>query len=80
MRLEYDPDVHAVYIYLRELPYAFGENLDDSRRVDFAADHKPIGIELLNVHLGVDLGYLPEQEAVTRLLQQHGIKILTQSA
>ena len=75
MRFEYDPEVHAVYIWLRELPYAFGENLDHSRRVDYASDNKPIGIELLNVHRGVNLDELPEREAVASLLEGHQIKV-----
>ena len=28
MRLDHDPPADAVYIWLRDLPYAFGEDLD----------------------------------------------------
>lgn len=80
MRMTHDPEANAIYIYLRELPYAFGEDLDDSRRIDYAADEKPRGIELLNVSLGINLSYLPECEAVERLLRDNGIKILEQPA
>lgn len=45
--------------------------------IDFAPDNRPIGIELLNVHLGVDVRGLPEHEAVTALLLHHGIRVLT---
>ncbi|MGI8552368.1 MAG: DUF2283 domain-containing protein [Dehalococcoidia bacterium] len=75
MRLEHDQDVNAVYIYLRDLPYAFGENLDLSRRIDYASDNKPLGVELLNVHRGVNLDNLPEREAIGRLLEEHKIKV-----
>jgi uncharacterized protein YuzE len=78
MRLEYDPDVNAAYIWLRELPCAFGENLDHSRRIDYAADHEPIGIELLNVHRGVDLDNLPGRNAVAKLLAEHQIRVSAQ--
>ncbi|MGI8552369.1 MAG: DUF2283 domain-containing protein [Dehalococcoidia bacterium] len=71
-----DPEADAVYIQLRDLPYAFGRDLDDSRRIDYSADSKPIGIELLNVSMGVHLRDLPEQGAIGRLLQAHGIKLL----
>ncbi len=74
MRYEYDPEVNALYIYLRELPYAFGKNLDNSRRIDYAADGQPIGIELLNVHRGVQLDRLPERNEVTRVLERCRIK------
>ena len=77
MRLDYDEDADAVYIYLHEAPYAFGEDLDSERRIDYAPDGKPIGIELLNVSHGVNLDGAPQREAVSPLLAQHGIKIVT---
>ena len=76
MRYDYDPEVHALYIHLRELPYAFGENLDNSRRIDYAVDNLPIGIELLNVHRGVLLDHLPQQDAVNSILNECKIKSL----
>jgi len=75
MRLEYDREADAVYIWLRDLPYAFGEDLDHARRVDYAADQKPIGIELLNVSKGVNLDDLPERPAVEKLLVEHHIRV-----
>ncbi len=76
MRLDYDEDADAIYVHLRDVPYAFGEDLDPERRIDYAADGKPLGIELLNVSSGVNLDRLPDVEAVSRLLTQHGVKIL----
>lgn len=78
MRLEHDPEANAANVYLRELPFACGRELDDSRTIDYAADKKPIGIELLYVSDGVNLQDLPECEAVGRLLRDNGIKILEQ--
>lgn len=80
MRLEHDPDADALYIYLRENPYAYGRELDDLRNVDYAMDNKPVGIELLNVSGGVLLDNLPEREAVEQLVLAHGIEIRTQPA
>ena len=78
MRVEYDKSVEAIYIHLRDLPYAFGEDLDDSRRIDFGADAQPIGIELLNVDLGVKIKIagLPEREAIEKLLERYNINVL----
>ena len=75
MRLEHDPDADAIYIHLRDLPYAFGEDLDHERRIDYAADGQPIGVELLCVSQGVNVDDLPEKEAITRLLEEHNIKV-----
>lgn len=51
------------------------ENLDHSRRVDYAADNKPSGVELLSVHRGVNLDELPEQGAIADPLNGHGVKV-----
>jgi len=67
--------VVVFYIHLRPLPYAFGENLDNSRRIDYADDKRPIGIELLNVHLGVRLDHLPERDEVAKVLAECRIKV-----
>ena len=74
MHVEYDPDADAVYIRLRHLPYIYGRDLDDSRRIDYGSDDQPIGFELLNVSMGVNLDDLPERNAVGRLLTKHDIK------
>ncbi len=76
MHLTHDPQADAIYIDLRPEPYAWGHDLDTERRVDFGTDNKPIGIELLNVSLGVDVEGLPDQDAVTALLLNHGVKLL----
>ena len=76
LRFEHDPEADAVYIQLRDLPYSHGTNLDDSRRLDFGPDNLPIGIELLDVSLGVNLEGLPRSAAVKKLLAEHGVKVL----
>ncbi len=76
MRVELDESVEAIYIHLRDIPYAFGEDLDDSRRIDFGADGQSIGIELLNVDLGVKIDGLPQREAIEKLLERYNIKVL----
>ena len=75
-QFEYDTEVHAVYITLREAAYIRGYDLDSDRHVDFGADGTPIGIELLDVHLGVDVAGLPDADSVTAVLREHGIQVL----
>jgi Protein of unknown function (DUF2283) len=75
MRLEFDPEVHAVYITLRDEPFAWGLDLDSDRHIDFGADNQPTGIELLYVNLGVDVRGLPRQDQVAELLRAHCIQI-----
>lgn len=77
-KVDYDPAADAVYIRLRDLPYAFGEDLDSDRRIDYADDRLPIGVELLNVSLGVDVRDLPEPAAIGRALEDHNIKVFAQ--
>jgi uncharacterized protein YuzE len=69
MRLEYDPEADAVYIYLREdMPFALTHTLDDARNIDYGRDEKPIGVELLGVSHGIDLTDLPQRADLPRLL------------
>jgi uncharacterized protein YuzE len=77
MRLDYDREANAIYVYLRDLPYAYNKVLDERRNIDYAEDRHPIGIELLNVSRGVDVRDLPEQAVIERLLGEHHIKVLT---
>ena len=76
MRVEYDKQADAIYIYLSDAPYAYGENLDHERRIDFAKDGTPIGVELLCVSEGVNVIDLPNSEEITRILESKHIKVL----
>lgn len=73
MQLRADQDADAIYIRLRDMPYDHGHDLDPERRIDFAADGEPIGVELLCVSQGVDVTDLPPQ--IISLLQANGIKL-----
>jgi len=77
MRLEYDSEADAAYIWLREdIERAFGLDLDSSRYVDFGADERPVGVELLHVSRGVDTASLPVRERIEVLLRRHHIRVL----
>lgn len=75
IRYEYDKDADAIYVILSEEPYTFGEDLDRERRVDYAADRTPIGLELTCVRRGVDLRDLPARDELERLLSSLNIKV-----
>lgn len=75
MKSKYDPQADAVYIYLSDNPYAYGRDLDDERRIDYAADDSPIGVELLCVSEGVNLGGLPQIDEIAGALEAEGIKV-----
>jgi uncharacterized protein YuzE len=75
MRVTYDREADAIYVWLRDVPYAYGRNLDESRRVDYAADHHPIGIEFLDVSQGVDLRGLPDAKTIASELRQLQIPV-----
>ena len=76
MSFDYDPKADIGYILLRPgVPRAFGQNLDDSRYIDFGDDNQPIGIELLGVSKGVETTGLPMRHAVERLLAEHHIQV-----
>ena len=74
MRLEYDKQADAVYIYLNDAPYAYGKELDDERRIDYSADGKPMGIELLCASEGINLDDLPERAEIAALLEGKHLK------
>lgn len=74
MNIEYDAQADAVYIQLSDKLYAYGRDLDDSRRIDYSEDGKPIGIELLNVSDGVNASDLPiPDEVIQALIERYGI-------
>ncbi len=74
LRSEYDPQADILYVYLSDLPYAFGEDLDYARRVDYAKDGTPVGVELLYVSQGVDLRALPQASDLAAVLEQYNIR------
>jgi len=75
LKLRHDPDADAIYIQLRDLPYAFGEDLDPERRIDYAESGQPVGIEILCASHGVDTNGRPEQDAVRRLIEENSFKV-----
>lgn len=75
LRIEHDEQANALYVYLRDAPYAYGRSLDDARHIDYSADGSPIGVEFLNVSKGVNVDDVPERAAITRALEDRQIKV-----
>jgi uncharacterized protein YuzE len=75
MQVEYDEGANAVYIRLNEKPYAYGEDLDLERRIDYAQDGSPIGVEFTCVDEGVDLRDVPHPEEITQALKKLNIRV-----
>lgn len=75
MTHKYDREADAIYIYLAKAPYAYGRDLDDERRVDYAADGTPIGVEITCVSTGVDVEDLPQSAEIAKLLERLHIKV-----
>ena len=76
MELKYDRQADAVYIKLSNMPYAYGKDLGDLRRIDYDANGNPRGIELLCVSEGVNVIDLPNSEGIARMLEDKHIKVL----
>lgn len=74
-QFEYSETADAIYIRFNDLPYAYGKDLDDDRRVDYAANGDVIGVELLGVSAGVYLDDLPQHEMIARVLGEHRIPV-----
>jgi uncharacterized protein YuzE len=49
MKLEYDPEVDAAYLTLSEAPVVDSEELKPGIVVDYDAQNRIVGIEVLNV-------------------------------
>lgn len=75
MKFKYDRVADAVYIKLSDIPYAYGKDLDDLRRIDYDINGKPRGVELLRVSMGVNTDDLPNKAEIERALGDKGIKV-----
>jgi uncharacterized protein YuzE len=74
MKVKYDREADAMYIYLSSQPYAYGKDLDDERRIDYATDNTPMGVELLCASKGVNLEGLPDIYEIAEAIESKGIK------
>lgn len=77
MKLKHDKIADAIYIKLSNMPYAYGKDLDDLRRIDYDAEGNPRGIELLCVSNGVNIDDLLLKDEIVDVLESNGIKVYT---
>ena len=75
MKLKHDKSADAIYIKLSDMPYAYGKDLDDLRRIDYDANGEPRGVELLCVSGGVITDDLPHRAEIEQLLGEYHIKM-----
>lgn len=76
IEVRYDRQVQAIYVVLSDQPYDHGRDLDENRRIDYAEDGTPIGVELLDVDQGVHLQDLPQADAIADALAPLEVRIL----
>jgi uncharacterized protein YuzE len=75
-KVRYDHEAQAIYVRLSDKAYAYGEDIDHERRVDYAADGTPVGVEFLCVDEGVDLSDIPQADAIADVLRPYDIRVL----
>ena len=75
LKYEYDQEADAIYIYISDVQYAYGKDLDEDRRIDYDINGQPIGVELLSVSEGVIPDDLPCQNQIEQILTDLNIKI-----
>ena len=76
LQYEHDPEADAIYVHLADKPYAYSEDLSPERRVDFADDRTPVGVELTCLSHGVSLAGLPAAAEIGDILTKLNIKML----
>ena len=75
MYLTYDEAVDAVYVYFERRDVDHTTQPSDRVNVDYAADGTPVGVEFLDVSLGIDLGNVPHRTDVARLLDSRQFRV-----
>lgn len=76
LHAKHDRDADALYVTLEDKPHSCGRDLDDERRVDYATDGTPVGVEFTCVLLGVDLTDIPRADEISAALREHEIREL----
>lgn len=77
MEYTHDQEANALYFRLTRKPYAYGRDLDAERRIDYARDGTPIGVEITCVRSGVNLDGMPARDEIAAVLHDLNIPIYT---
>ena len=75
MYLTYDEAADAVYVYFERREVDRTDQLTDRVNVDYSADGIPVGVEFLDVSLGIDLDNVPHKADVARLLDERHFRV-----
>jgi uncharacterized protein YuzE len=75
MYLTYDEAADAVYVYFERRAVDHTDELSDRVNVDFASDGAAVGVEFLDVSLGIDLDRVPHRAEVGRLLGSRQFRV-----
>lgn len=75
MYLTYDEQADAVYVQFRRSTVTRTEELSDNVAVDYDAEGRPLGVEFLNVSIGIDLDQVPRRAQVAKLLEERHFKV-----
>jgi len=76
VKLELDLERDIALVTLQERPIARSADLGSGRFAYYDEHDNIIGYEFYEASLGVDLGGLPDDQELARLLGQHGIAVL----
>lgn len=74
MEVTHDKKIDAIYIQFTDMPYAYGKDLDEERRIDYDINGNVRGVELHCISMGVDLHGLPQSNTIAKVLSQIGVK------
>ncbi len=70
MYVQYDSEADALYVRLREpIGDVKSRPVDDARIVDYDAEDRVVGVELLDASHGINLEGLPEAEAIAEAIR-----------
>ena len=74
MKTTHDKEIDAIYISFTDMPYAYGRDLDEERRIDYDINGNVRGVELHCISMGVDLHGLPRANEISKILKGIGVR------
>jgi len=75
VEITHDKKIDAIYIRFKDIPYSYGHDLDEERRIDYGANGELRGVELHCISKGVITDDLPHRAEIERVLDDRGIRI-----
>jgi len=69
MKIEYNPTTDSLYVTLTSNKVKYSRQLDKDRRIDYAEDGTPTGINIINVSKGINTDGLPREDDLKELME-----------